>query len=158
MLLAQQLEALKSEEDFDLNVVGYSDDELETLLADLSDELVGGEVDPDDLDDTGANGDKGDGLELIADVVRAEPKTKVEPGDVFKLGQHTLICCDVLKEWETYAPLMKPGYVFLPYPSPLIPLAATDKICVLVQPDTYLAAMTCDLFEAAHPGEKAHKL
>lgn len=147
--------------------LGWSPNELEELLSGLhaARETTNGDSQPSDGDtgrgvpgsDTGVTGNKGNGLALIADVVRDEPKTEVVIGDVFRLGRHVLLCCDVLKDWPVWSKYLEGDALFLPYPSPFLPLATAKNTFVLVQPDTYLCAVTCDLYDAANPGQGAER-
>jgi hypothetical protein len=141
--LAETLRGLQAE-DFDLDVVGFASDDVDELLKRLAgDNSVDGKEEPEN---------KGTGLALISQVTIDEPKTQVEPGQVFRLGPHVLICCDVLSDWATWVPHLKDGSLFCPYPSPFLPLAITEEAFVLVQPDPYLCAVMVDLFEAAEAG------
>jgi hypothetical protein len=138
--LAETLRSLQAEE-FDLDVVGFTSDDVDGLLERLANDASGeGDQEPEN---------KGTGLALISQVTIDEPKAEVEPGDVFNLGPHVLLCCDVLTDWATWVPHLKEGAVFCPYPSPFLPLATSEKVFVLVQPDPYLCAITIDLFNAA---------
>ena len=62
------------------------------------------------------------GLALISQVTIDEPEAQVEPGQVFNLGPHVLLCCDVLTDWATWVPHLKEGTLFCPYPSPYLAL------------------------------------
>jgi site-specific DNA-methyltransferase (adenine-specific) len=72
-LLRTELQDLVAD-DFDLSVIGFSDEELEDLLPEVE------ELPPEDADD-----------EAVPEVP-AEPITK--PGDVWLLGKHRLMCGD----------------------------------------------------------------
>jgi DNA modification methylase len=72
-MLRVELEAL-SEDDVNLDLLGFADDEIETLLAD-PDESIAGNTEDDAVPDT--------------------PETAVTvPGDVWVLGDHRLLCGD----------------------------------------------------------------
>ncbi len=138
--LADTLRSLQSE-DFDLEAVGFTSDDVDDLLERLANDDSG--------EDDQEPENKGSGLALISQVTIDEPKAEVESGDVFNLGPHVLLCCDVLSDWATWVPHLKGGSLFCPYPSPFLPLATSDKAFVLVQPDPYLCAVMIDLFNAA---------
>jgi len=72
-LLRTELQDLVAD-DFDLSVIGFSDEELEDLLPDVE------ELPPEDADD-----------EAVPEIPE-EPITK--PGDVWLLGKHRLMCGD----------------------------------------------------------------
>jgi len=113
------------------------------------DELLERLADEGSRDGEGEPESKGTGLALISQVTIDEPKTQVEPGQVFNLGPHVLLCCDVLNDWPVWVPHLKDGSLFCPYPSPFLPLTTSDKAFVLVQPDPYLCAVMVDSSEAA---------
>jgi hypothetical protein len=138
--LAETLQSLK-DEDFDMAAVGFTSDDMDELLERLANDAAG------DAEEEPEN--KGAGLALISQVTIDEPEAKVEPGEVYNLGRHVLLCCDVLNDWPTWVPYLKDGSVFCPYPSAFLPLAETKKPFVLVQPDPYLCAVMIDLFNAS---------
>jgi hypothetical protein len=79
-LLRMELTDLQ-DEDFDLSVIGFSDDELADLLPDVE------ELPPEDAD---------------ADEVPEPPVEPVsKPGDVWLLGKHRVMCGDSLKMKDT---------------------------------------------------------
>lgn len=81
-LLAGELRALQAD-DFDLSLTGFAQDELDDLLIDKTE----GKTDPD--------------------AVPPAPTIPVtQPGDVWVLGRHRIICGDALKR-DTYAALLK---------------------------------------------------
>jgi DNA modification methylase len=93
VLLGEELSALSSA-GFDLDVIGFSDEELARLLEPGTDGLT----DPDDVPET-----------------PEEPASW--PGDVWALGQHRLICGDST-DAETRAKLMNGGQADLCFTSP----------------------------------------
>jgi ParB-like nuclease domain len=141
--LAETLRSLEAE-DFDLDVVGFTSDDVDELLERLANDQSDG-----DVTDEAEPENKGTGLALISQVTIEEPKTQVAPGDVFNMGPHVLLCCDVLNDWPTWVPYLKEGSLFCPYPSPFLPLATSETAFVLVQPDPYLCAVMIDFFNAA---------
>ena len=147
--LAEVLQSLQSEQ-FDIETIGYTGDELDGLISGLGDELLSGGCETDD--------GRGSKLEALANVVRAEPTSVVKRGEVYRLGSHTLICCDLFSEHSQFVAYLEGDAIFCPYPSPLLPLADTTKRFVLVQPDEYIASMMVDIFLVDHPADSVVKL
>jgi DNA modification methylase len=73
-LLRGELQDL-AEQDFDLTLIGFSDDELADLLPDIE------ELAPEDAD-----------ADAVPEPLRADPVSK--PGDVWLLGKHRVMCGD----------------------------------------------------------------
>ena len=113
----------------------WNDDELRELLEN------GGE------EGTGSSGAL---LDTISVTIEA-PKAQVEPGQVWKLGKHILVCAEVLTGWPLWKDhLDQEGVVFAPYPGPLVPFTLrADKVpkVVMVQPDTYICGHIIDRFK-----------
>jgi hypothetical protein len=83
----------------------------------------------------------------LVNVTIAEPKHRVERGEVYKLGEHILCCVEVMKEWPIWKPFLKTEkHLFIPYPGPYAPLTlrAERSPLVMVQPDTYIAGHVID--------------
>jgi hypothetical protein len=135
--LVDSLQALQRD-GFDLETIGFTEGELDEIIAGLADGSTKQEPP-----------NKGTGLAAIAQVTIEDPKTPVEEGQIFELGPHVLICCDVLRQWDLWLPLLEPGSIFCPYPSPLLPLSEAKERMVMVQPDKYLCSIMVDFFEAA---------
>lgn len=79
-MLAVELKSLQDEYDFDLGMLGFSDDELKKL--DVTMEGIEGEV--------GSAGESGPDDEV--EIEEGEPVTR--EGDIWVLGEHRLICGD----------------------------------------------------------------
>lgn len=120
----------------------------------LGDELAGMlnglmELPPLPPDDHGpgsddGSGDKGSNLALV-DVSLRDPKHQPKRGSTWKLGQHLLYVGAVHEDWPTWAPLLEDGFLFAPYPSPMLAAIYTgEKRLLLVQPDAYLAGHVLD--------------
>ena len=112
----------------------WSDEELKELL------------ERDDQEGTGSSGAL---LDAISVTIEA-PKAQVEPGQVWKLGKHILVCAEVLTGWPLWKDhLDEEGVIFAPYPGPLVPFTLrADKApkVVMVQPDTYICGHIIDRF------------
>jgi hypothetical protein len=118
---------------FDLELTGYTDKELEDLIAPV--ESSDAEL-----------------LKKIR-VTIDDPKSVVEKGDVFELGgKHTLAVCDVFSEWPVYCKFLKEGSLLLPFPGPFAPLTlkAQENVFVMVQPEPYIAGHILDRFKEVH--------
>ena len=108
----------------------------------------------DDLDRLGdGNPDRpaesGDELAALADVtINYDPAFKVERGDVWDVGQHVLVCADVLTEHTAWGGFLDSCDLFVPYPGVYIPFAeraATHRL-LMVQPDPFLASHLVDKY------------
>lgn len=98
-------------------------------------------------------------LLAMLEVTIDDPRHKVEPGQVWQLGNHVLICCNVLTEWEQWRSYLKDGVMFAPYAGPFVSLSlkASKFNMVMVQPDPYIAGHILDRYEEIE-GEEAIKL
>ncbi len=142
-ILALELEDLAAL-DVDLDLIGFSEEELAALLA------GGGE---------GAGGGERKASVLAAlDVSIADPRHAVKPGDIWYLGErHVLICECVLTGWPVWSKyLTEDEAVFCPFPGPFVPLSmkADEAPFVMVQPDPYAAGHLLDRYADVH-GEEA---
>jgi hypothetical protein len=102
--------------------------------------------------------DVGDSSVLKAlSVTVAEPKHQVKRGEVWRLGEHVLICCDLITEHSMFTPYLSDDddIMFCPLASPLLPLAKVAKThkLVIVQPDEFIAGHTADHYAEVR-GEK----
>lgn len=96
----------------------------------------------------------------LADVSIGDPEYRVERGDVYRLGPHTLICDSIYDGWPTWTKLLKPGMMFVPYPTPTLPLTdVADKTSLLlVQPDEWLAGHVLQKYAAVRGEGEVAKL
>ena len=129
----------------DLAGTGYSQDDL-ALIAERAaamDDLV------DDEDDDRAP-TTGELLEL-SHVTVPEPTHKCHHGQVWKVGQHTLVIAKINDEHHLWRHLLTDGVRFAPFPEPYFTLSdvARDTPLLLVQPNTYLAGHLLDKHAAA---------
>ena len=141
-LLALEVGELKGM-DYNLDLLGFSGDELSTLLAGLGD----GE------DGEGGAGDRKTSVLSALDVSIAEPRHTVKPGEVWFLGErHILLCVCVLTGWSVWREYLSEGAIFCPFPGPFVPLSmkGEDHAFVLVQPNTYAAGHVLDRYADVH--------
>jgi DNA modification methylase len=130
--LVAELLALR-DQDFDLNLTGFGDDDLARLLGDEEPVLIG---DPDDVPESP--------IEAIT-----------QPGDVWHLGHHRLVCGDAA-DAETYTRLLEGESVDLLLTDPPYNVAYQGKTAEALDianddmPDEeYLAFLTATLAPAA---------
>jgi hypothetical protein len=117
---------------YDLTLTGFTVPEITDMLAV---ERVGDEA-PGSL------------LEL-AEVTIGEPRHTVAAGDHWTLsGRHHLFCVSVIEGWPVWAPYLKRGMLFVPYPGPFVPYGRKAVECglVMVQPDSYAAGHLLDRY------------
>jgi hypothetical protein len=144
-LLLSQLE----QAELPMQLTGFPDDDLARLLDALE---------PNGDDDSHLPTDRGTDLAL-ADVSVGDPRHAVTYGETWSLGEHTLICCGVYEDWRYWAPLLKGDMLFVPYPTPTLPLTqrSATRPLLMVQPDTWLAGHVLDKYAAVR-GEDAVRL
>ncbi|NCC41135.1 MAG: hypothetical protein EOM21_17195 [Gammaproteobacteria bacterium] len=130
--------------DVDMDLIGFSENELAALLA--------------SADGEGAGGERKASVLAALDVSIADPRHAVKTGDVWHLGdRHVLICECVLTGWAVWsAYLTEDDAVFCPFPGPFVPLSmkADEVPFVMVQPDPYAAGHLLDRYADVH-GEEA---
>jgi hypothetical protein len=134
-LLAVELGTLKASE-FDLELIGYSAEELTELQLEPTVDLLEDES-------------KGALLELV-NVTIKEPRHKVARGDHYVLAdKHHLLCASVISGWHVWNKLLVGEALFCPYPGVFMPFSrkAADHVLVMVQPDRYIAGHMLDRFE-----------
>jgi len=90
-LLASELAAL-SEGGFDLDLTGFSDDELANLLADM--DGSNGETTPPANSSMSGMTEETTGTDADADDLTPPAMVISRPGDLWQLGSHRLICAD----------------------------------------------------------------
>lgn len=136
-MLKAELVDLK-EAGIDMDLIGWSTEDLGEIFA-----ADGG------LDIPGS--EKASALALVG-VTIAEPSHVVESGDIYELGEHLLLCCSVIEDWSVWAKFLKPGTIFVPYPSPYAPLSdrAEEDRLVMVQPSSYLCGHMLDRWVDVH--------
>lgn len=87
----------------------------------------------------------------LAKVTIAEPTNKVERGEIWQVGHHTLICADVFVDWPLWKEHIRgENTIFAPFPGPFVPLTvrAEEVRLIMVQPDPYIAGHILDQFVA----------
>lgn len=115
----------------------------------------------DDEDDTAKEQSSGELLEKLKAVTIGEPRTLCHKGDVFRLGGHTLVVTDPIRDWSAYVRYLTDADCWLViYPGPFAALsdAAEAHKLVLVQPDPYLAGHLVDRFKDVNGEKSAVKL
>lgn len=128
-----------------LDLTGYGSGDLAALLDGTPADVGEGAEGASDMEVP----DKGEALKL-AGVVVGEPEIAAKTGQVWQLGRHVLVVTDVHKHWEQWAPLLREGDLFWPYPTVLAPFAhqAQERRVVMVQPSCYLAGWLLTKFRA----------
>ncbi len=141
--LAELLKGIKEDDPTAVSATGYSDSEVAAMLNAM-------------LNDS----ETSDGSLLsLVDVTVEDPKHQVERGQVWHLGEHILICADVMRDWAVWSPyLAGESDLFIPYPGPFVPLSNVTESnrLVMVQPDTYIAGHMLDRYTEIHGEESAH--
>lgn len=142
--------------DFDLGLVGFSDVQIGNIFAglELDDAGGGGKGEDDSASPSEAT------LLALVDVTIREPTHGVDRGDVWRVGPHTLICASLMREWAVWAPYLKDGAIFCPYPGPFVPFATTEEgeTLILVQPDHYIAGHLIDRYAEAYGEDKVRRV
>jgi hypothetical protein len=139
-LLSLEIAELK-DFDFDLQLTGFDESELDDLLT---------------LADTGGDDKEKASLLSRMQITIADPQTVVAKGDVWRLGKHLLVCDSVIDGWKAWKQYLTDDALFCPFPGPFVLLsvkAATHPL-VLVQPDTYVAGHLIDRYIEVH-GDQA---
>jgi hypothetical protein len=128
-----------------LGDVQHSHADLHKLLVETLD--FGAAANPE-----GAGGSDGSLLKLIEVTVR-EPQHQVNPGDLWRVNAHRLLCAPVvgdpagfLGDLRDFARTHGELAVFAPFPGPLVTLTrkADDRKLFMVQPDPYIAGHILD--------------
>jgi hypothetical protein len=144
-LLAQYLAEILAEDKQVFQATGFTEDALDKLLAEIAAEAQADPPPADDEDKPISDGS----LLALTQVTIAEPRHLVERGDVWHLGQHVLVCADVLKDWQAWVGFLKgDSTIFAPYPGPFVPLTTKAETLrfVMVQPDPYIAGHILDRY------------
>lgn len=158
-LLAEYLQEIAAESAQMLLATTYTHEALDSLLQSLQTPATPN-FDEDDLE-VPTGGAKSDGsLLALSEITIAEPRHTVAPGDVWRLGDHLLICADVLTGWPTWLPYLKgENILFAPYPGPFVPLTLKAEVyrLVMVQPDVYIAGHILDRYTDIKGEGSVHK-
>lgn len=101
------------------------------------------------LEDPGVPDDLSDDVRglALARTTLDDPDTEVHHGDVWTvLDQHVLVVAGVFDGHHHWIPHVTPACLFVPYPTPMLPLTerAAGRPLVMVQPDLYLAGHLLD--------------
>jgi len=118
----------------DLSTLGWGDGEIEKILH-----------------DTDGGQSRGEVLERL-NITMDDPRHVVQEWDVWTVGEHVVICADVMEHWSYWAPYLEDGMLFAPYCGPFVPLARNplSKPILMVQPDEYIAGHIIDQFQNVH--------
>lgn len=128
-------------------IAGFSPADMDELL-----ESITNEADDDTSDDDEDEDETPDGtaLEALDSVTTPDPTFAIGQGDIWWLGKnHVLICASPFTDHKLWAPFLVDDAIFMPFPSTMAPFAETapGRRVVLVQPNTYLAALTITRWE-----------
>lgn len=126
----------------DMRLTGYDASMIKKLLQSVA---------PDEADPAGGPGTSetpAGRMLAIADVTMQEPTHAVERGQVWRVGQHVLVCAGVYDGWPVWSQLLVDGVLLVPYPSPAAPLSsrAHHHRLLLVQPDTFVCGHLLDSY------------
>jgi hypothetical protein len=144
-LLAQYLQEILNESPKTFEATGFTEEALDQLLQEIAAEAQAKQAAEDDEDKPTSDGS----LLALTQVTIADPRHQVERGDVWLLGEHVLVCADVLKDWRAWVGFLKgESTIFAPYPGPFVPLTnkAETMRFVMVQPDPYIAGHILDRY------------
>lgn len=99
----------------------------------------------------------------LANVAFGEPTHQVLTHQIYKLNEHYLAVCDVMRDWKIFSELLnKQGEktLFMPYAGPYIALSTKlkNKRAVFVQPDLYLAGHILDKWAAVYGEESIERI
>lgn len=126
----------------DLSLTGLAPDDLEALRqlavqGPPADPVPGPEADDD-----------------VGGVSIGDPIARPVTGETWRLGHHWLVVVAVHEGWPVWRPLLAPGCLLVPYPSPTLPLTAKADLTplVLVQPDEWMAGHLIDKWNAVRGG------
>lgn len=130
-----------------LELTGFGEDLIKAYL----DSVRGDDPPPDDRRSTDL---------ALSDVAIGDPEHVVERGEVWQLGPHLLVCSGVYDGHQLWAPLLTETCLFVPYPTPTVPLttkAETHQL-VLVQPDPWMAGHLIDKWVAVRGSDGVQRL
>lgn len=137
--LVEVLSEIAERGDDALRGVGFDEEDLDALI-----QAGGGYGSGEDEDAEPSSGE----LLSLVNISIAEPVHRVERGEVWKVGDHWLVCASVLREWQVWTPYLKGEMIFAPFAGPFVPLteAAVSQSFVMVQPDPYIAGHILDRY------------
>lgn len=118
-------------------------------IAEDEDQLPGSSLDDQEEQANGSDGS----LLALTEITIADPTNVVATGDVWRLGEHVLICRNVFTDWREWTMYLDgDNTLFVPYPGPFVPLTikAEQHRLVMVQPDPYVAGHILDRYENIH--------
>lgn len=129
---------------FDMGLIGFDDEELADLVGE---------------DEGQEHSSEGKDLALV-NLNIADPKNKVQVGDVWAVGHHTLICASVIHGWELWSDFLVDGVSFAPFPGPFVPCSekAAEHTLLMVQPDAYVAGHILDRYQEVYGDDSIEKV
>lgn len=92
-------------------------------------------------------------------VTVSDPKTVVNVGDVYQLGQHVLICCSPVTDVSLWLPYLSGDMLFAPYASPstFISKVASVQTIVGTNPLPYICGHIVDRYMEIEGKENVNK-
>lgn len=143
---------------FDNRTAETSHFDMEKLTA-FGEDLTAFEF--EDLENAGGpESGTGELLELVH-VTRDEPKTDVQTGYIFQMGEHILACLNPVTDWPLWMEYLEEGFLLLVYPGVLACHTLRSDAApgtVLVQPDPYICGHIVDRYRELCPKETVKRL
>ena len=106
---------------------------------------------------TATDEDRGAALRL-AEMGGRGPKTEVEYGDKWAIGDHIMVVRDVLDEWPHWIHLLTEGKTLAIYAGPLIAISDFGRSFLIVQPEPMIAGYIVDRWIEQRGAEGVKKL
>lgn len=113
------------------------------------------------IEDINKLGNKNEGTALdILTLNIDEPLTEVQPGDIYYLGNHVLVCASTIKNSETWRPYFSDNMILVPWANPLTLLSdLAEKTTVLaLNPHPYVCGHIIDRYKETNPDKEIIKL
>ena len=95
-------------------------------------------------------------LLALVDVTISEPRHEVAHLDIYRLGNHILVCAGVIDEWQIWKPLLEDGMLLCTYAGAYVVLSERSNKykMLLVQPRKYICGHILDRYQEIH-GEQS---
>jgi hypothetical protein len=155
----ETLQQILNDLDGDLEGTGYSLNDLDGVIESAVRELDEATTNESGEKVRNESEDRSTTL-LVASLDAGMPNNETESGDVWQVGNHTLIVCEPHTEWAQFVPYLTEGKILAIYPDVFITASERAKTneLVLVQPRTYLAGHILDKHKSMFPNETIKKL